>query len=119
MSYVNNQKVLVHYLRNSRRIPFGCIVATSPENIGVSICCKKDHFNKRMAKEIAIGRSYYVDDIMRHIPRDRKVYGYYGEKDNRTWYQDEISVYDFVEEAVEYVKTRAKKYFKEEVNTNG
>jgi hypothetical protein len=108
-------KYLVHYLRDCNRVPFGCIVATSPENIGVSVCCPKDRFNKKMARQIALGRALVTNDPLAvNIPKYRKILGFYGIKDGRTWNADAISIYDYTKEAVKYVKRRAKKFFKEE-----
>ncbi len=110
-------KYLVHYLRDCNRVPFGCIVATSPENIGVSVCCPKDKFNKKIAKQIALGRALVTDDPLAiNLPRHREILGFYGYKNERTFeeWDDPISIYDYIKEAVKYVKRRAKKFFKEE-----
>lgn len=115
MSNENCGKYLVHYLRTFDRVPFGCIVATSPENIGISVCCPKDKFNKKMARQIALGRALVTDDPLAvNLPKHRKILGFYGLKDNRTWEAGAISIYDYTKDAVEYVKRRAKKFFKEE-----
>jgi hypothetical protein len=107
-------KYLVHYLRDSDRVPFGCIVATSPENIGVSVCCPKDKFNKKMARQIALGRALVIDDPLKvSLPKHRKIYGFYGWHNSKTYDDPEISIYDYTKEAVEYVKRRANKFFQE------
>ena len=119
MSNENCGKYLVHYLRTFDRVPFGCIVATSSENIGVSVCCPKDKFNKKMARQIALGRALVTDDPLAvNLPKHRKIYGFYGTKDLRTWTRDAISIYDYTKDAVEYVKRRAKKFFKENEDEN-
>lgn len=104
-------KYLVYYLRDWKRVPFGCIVATSPENIGVSICCPKDHFNKRRARDIALGRAMLRDNSLGVVP-NRRIAGYYGENE-KTWYLPEQPMKNYVEECVERIKSRAIKYFKE------
>jgi hypothetical protein len=106
-------KYLVHYLRDFNRIPFGCIVAISPDNIGVSVCNPKDRFNKKFARRIALGRAMSREKDCNIAPKNRFVLGYYGEDDPRTWEFDEMSIFDYVEDAVAYVKGRAQKYFKE------
>lgn len=47
------EKILVSYLRDSRNVPFGCVVGDKFGRVGVSICNPKDRFNKRMAKAYA------------------------------------------------------------------
>ena len=111
---VENQKVLVHYLRDCLRQPFGCVVAIDKDNIGVSICNPKDRFVKKFAREIAFGRALVRNDYIGVVPKHKTIYGYYGEKDHRTWTQCAIPMAQYVEEAVEYVKRRAVKYFKDE-----
>lgn len=53
---------VIQYVRNKKRIPYGVIVAVKDEDqgyrIGFSLCNKKDHFNKKMALKIAIGRAF-------------------------------------------------------------
>jgi len=54
----NDNSILVQYLRDPvTDLPFGCIAATSPKNIGVSLCNPKDQWNKKLARTIAIGRA--------------------------------------------------------------
>ena len=117
-------KVLVHYLRDSDYVPFGCIVAISPDAIGVSICntSKKngDRFSKWRAREIALGRAMYRGknnvselDTPDFIP-NKTIYGFYGYDDDRTYLNPKVSLKDYVRESVERIRDRAKKYFKEE-----
>lgn len=110
---VEQKPILVHYLRDEYRNPFGCIVMIDKENIGVSICNPKDRFVKKFARNIAIGRALVKKDYMSNVPTNRMVYGYYGDADPRTWDQPLISMKQYIEEAVEYVKKRAEKYFKD------
>lgn len=51
--------MLIKHIRDSQRKPFGTIVADKIDGdirVGISICCNKDQFSKRMGKNIAIGR---------------------------------------------------------------
>jgi hypothetical protein len=118
---VENVKMLVHYLRDSDYVPFGCIVATSSENIGISICNtskangkKPDHFSKKRAREIALGRALLRDDCGLPVIPNKKLYGFYGFKNYRTYQDPAISLKDYIKESIERMKDRAKKYFKEE-----
>jgi hypothetical protein len=108
-----NNKYLIHYLRDYRRVPFGCIVAVSPENIGISVCMKIDNFTKKEARNRALESAIKDSNHMIHVPLYRKVAGYYGYSDERTNPENVICMYDYVKEAVEYVKRRAQKFFKE------
>lgn len=49
--------MLVKYLRNENRIPYGCVVAVGPGMVGYSVCNPKDKFNKELGRQIAIGRA--------------------------------------------------------------
>lgn len=53
-------KQLIEYVRNEESQPIGVVIAekVSDEsfNIGWSLCCKKDKFDKKMAFKIALGR---------------------------------------------------------------
>lgn len=49
--------MIVQYIRDENRNPFGVVVATSPNNIGYSICNPKDHFSKKEAKAVALTRA--------------------------------------------------------------
>ena len=116
----NCGKYLVHYLRTFDRVPFGCIVATSPENIGISVCMKVDHhrFTKKEARNRALESALNDINPMTHVPIYRKVFGFYGKLDKRTLSSNPISVYDYTKDAVEYVRRRAKKFFKENEDKN-
>lgn len=59
---------LIKYLRDYRRVPFGCMVSLGSENpIGVSICCPQDNFSKSRGKAIAYGRALCGADVV--IPK--------------------------------------------------
>lgn len=50
--------MLIEYLRDKNGSPVGVVVALGKEDIGWSLCNKRDRFNKQRALEIAVGRSY-------------------------------------------------------------
>lgn len=89
--------MIVQYIRDEKRNPFGVVVATSPNNIGYSICNPKDHFTKKKAKAVALTRaqSMSLQETIRfateHIPASR---------------------YEPFEFVWEKMKTRAVNYFK-------
>jgi len=83
------------------------------ENVGVSVCNPKDRFVKKFARDIAAGRALVKKNYLSSVPNNRTIVGYYGDDDDRTWFQDAIPVKQYVEEAVKYVKKRAEKYFKD------
>ena len=49
--------MLIEYIRNAKREPIGCIVAINKDSIGISLLNPKDEFDKKIAKNIAIGRA--------------------------------------------------------------
>ena len=49
--------MLVKYLRDANRRPFGTIVALGPGKIGVSLCSPRDNFSKFLGIRIASGRA--------------------------------------------------------------
>ena len=49
--------MLIEYLRDKNGNPIGVAVAVSKEDIGWSLCNKRDKFNKQRALEIAVGRA--------------------------------------------------------------
>jgi hypothetical protein len=49
-------KTLLSYYREDGK-PVGCIAAVGPLMVGWSLCSKKDTFNKKLARIIAIGRA--------------------------------------------------------------
>lgn len=61
--------MLVKYIRDGQKL-IGCVVATGPSQIGVSILNPKDTFSKERAKTIAVGRS--LTGSICHVPK-RKV----------------------------------------------
>lgn len=52
--------------------PIGMVVATGRNQVGWSLCCPRDKFNKERAKEIAINRAdFYGTDkqcLMENVP---------------------------------------------------
>lgn len=108
-------KKIIHYLRDSERIPFGCVVAISPEMIGVSICNPIDRFSKKRARDIAEGRAFErsLDSTLDLVPKHKKIRGYYGLDNNNL---NPIPMNVYVKNAVEYVKRRAKRYFRNDVS---
>lgn len=59
----NIMSKVIRYLRKESKekgykgVPFGVIVALSPDKIGWSICCNEDNWNKNLALRIAEGRA--------------------------------------------------------------
>ena len=56
-------KTLIRYVRNKDYSPRGCVVAVFSDVsdgilIGWSLCRKGDTFNKKMARNIALGRAF-------------------------------------------------------------
>ena len=50
-------KPLIEYVRDETGKKIGCVVALDKWRIGWSLCSKKDVFNKKMARTIAMGRA--------------------------------------------------------------
>lgn len=52
---------VIQYIRNSKRVPYGVLVAIKDRKMRFSsswsLCNKKDRFNKKIALQIAIGRA--------------------------------------------------------------
>lgn len=53
-------KVLVEYERDSKRVPKGIVVAIGPGILGWALCNKKDTFNKAQGLHIALNRALSV-----------------------------------------------------------
>ena len=53
-------EIYYYYLRNSENHPVGCVAIQETHdgkiNRGVSLCSKKDHFNKNHARGLALAR---------------------------------------------------------------
>lgn len=58
--------MIIRYVKVKGK-PIGCVIGISADKIGWSLCCKKDTFNKEMARLIAIGRA--ENGFQREIPR--------------------------------------------------
>jgi hypothetical protein len=91
-------KILISYLRKSDKTPFGVIVATSPDNIGVAFHYPKEKFNKHFLKTFAAGRA--VTNEVVAIPHVKGV----------------PHTKDFVLQEIEKMKERARVYFKTDKN---
>ncbi len=52
-------KYLRHFTSNGDLVPWGCVVAIGPGQVGWSMCHEKDNFNKKLARTIAAGRAAY------------------------------------------------------------
>lgn len=77
--------------------PFGCIVATDADKIGLSFCCPEDNFVKSEGKFEAI--KSISDDLPKCLGRIRTPEGV-------------VSKPEYVAEKIEHMKKRAKAYFK-------
>ncbi len=51
------EKRLIKYLRKSDRKPYGVIVATGKDKIGIAICHKGDVWDRKLGLKIASGRA--------------------------------------------------------------
>lgn len=60
--------VLISYIRDENGVPFGCVVALSKTQYGVSLCNKKDVFHKNIGREMAIGRAMCNQNHSFHMP---------------------------------------------------
>lgn len=67
--------MLIKYVRNGNGEKFGTIIATSPVNIGWSICHNKDTFDKKMGKFIAYNRAdfEYPENILNHTSKFKHI----------------------------------------------
>jgi hypothetical protein len=96
--------MLVSYLYETKRVggdyvksPFGCVVATSPHNVGVSICSSADSFNKKKARDIAFGRA--AENKRPEVKgRVRTIDGI-------------VSKEEMIRDKVEFMRERARRYF--------
>lgn len=59
--------MIIRYVKVKDK-PIGCVVGLSADRIGWSLCCKKDVFNKKMARMIAMGRAN--NDRHKEIPHE-------------------------------------------------
>lgn len=97
---------LVRYLRDGNRVPFGCMVATSPENFGVSFCRSTDFFRKKTGRNIACGRAVRKSSFS--IP-NRLVQTEVGV----------VSMSEFLANEIQAFSRRMKKYFSKELRDDG
>ena len=61
------KRIIIRYLRDEENNPYGVVVATSPANIGWSMCSDKDRWSKQLAKQIALGRARKITDWHEHL----------------------------------------------------
>ena len=101
--------MLVKHLRDDFKDPFATIVALDRDRIGLSICCPRDHFNKKRGVEIAKGRARYN---CRPESPNRYVF-----VDNGEVYSVE-SMSEVIQREINIMKERAQKYFKEKQNVS-
>jgi len=85
---------LVKHVRVNR-VPVATIVATSRENMGVNICCPKDHFSKERGVQIALGRAYQDTPL---VCPNRRVVG--------------MSMIQLIQQELSNMRLRADLYFK-------
>lgn len=57
-----DKKVLVEYKRNKKGNPIGVVVAIGADQLGWSLCNKKDTFSKAYGMNIALRRAISVKD---------------------------------------------------------
>jgi hypothetical protein len=50
------EKVFSKYLRDEKGQPFGFVAVDQFGCFGFSLCCPRDRFNKKLARQIALGR---------------------------------------------------------------
>lgn len=82
--------MIVQYVRDENRNPFAVVVATDKNEIGVAQCNPKDKFVKEIGRKIAAGRA----------------------KKNSSWENYvTMSTMNSVQEVVETVKNRSRKYY--------
>lgn len=105
---------LVQYIRNEQNQPIGVVVALVVENevrLGVSVCNKKDKFNKKLAVEIAVGRATVGCDVYAPIRMVRRVVMLPRKLDGTELVPHVIKV-DAVQEMINIMTSRAKRYFR-------
>lgn len=68
------QNVLFTYVRTSDRHPFACFAVTKQGDqlaLGWSLCHKDDHFTKKLARRIALGRMHKRADVIAGVAAER------------------------------------------------
>ena len=108
--------MLVKHLRDGYRKPYATLVALSPSQIGLAICCPKDKFSKEMGRRIAEGRARYVNaetlsDIINQVEIPNRFISV-GKNNPGVGY----FFMDVVRPEVQKMMERAKRYFKSEPN---
>ena len=61
---------VIRYIRDCQRRPYGVIVALDKEHIGMSLCNKKDKWDRELGLEIAAGRAGLNKKIPLRLYRD-------------------------------------------------
>lgn len=90
------KNVIIQYIRDEEKNPFGVVVAEGRNEIGFSLCNPVDHWNRNIGLDIAFGRaekksvSEQLQDISIHNSEKRQK----------------------VHNIIRTVQERAKKYFK-------
>jgi len=66
--------MLIQYLRNNERVPYGIVVATGINQIGWSLCNPRDIWNRELGMSIAKGRASHIGaiDLWRYSLDDTK-----------------------------------------------
>jgi len=108
---------LVQYIRDEKNQPFGVVVALVVDGevrLGVSVCNKKDKFNKKLALEIAVGRATVGCDTYAPIRMVRRVVMLPVKMDGTELVPHVIKV-DAVQEMINIMTSRANRYFRVDV----
>ncbi len=58
--------MIIRYVKEKGK-PIGCVIGLAANQVGWSLCCKKDIFNKQMARTIAKGRA--ENGFARNVPQ--------------------------------------------------
>jgi hypothetical protein len=102
--------MLVKHLRDGNNVPFATIVATSRDQIGVSICSTKDRFCRKMGTKVAAGRAAIDIGYLEHDIPNRNILV---EDESVDGSVDYLSMEEIID--IEYLVMcdRARRYFKE------
>jgi len=58
------KELLIRYIRDDNKRPYGVVVGLPNGNVGLSLCNKVDKWNKDYGKELAIGRAYLSKQLI-------------------------------------------------------
>lgn len=96
--------MLVRHIRSAwDRSPVATIVAVDRDHIGISVCCGRDHFSKKIGREIAAGRARF--GVAAKIPNRYVMY------DTEEAF-DICELKDIISQEYEAMVERARKYYK-------